>query len=315
MKMSRSDLRQYLVSCPLCNEALVNKVARLWISRGMLVCHRYGTVVLAGCAQCVRRQIVKHMLLNAIAGWWSFYGILQTPFVLLQNAFEMILPTSCKVMEAFLRSCGIDPSAVRVNALGLSGDQQDLLDASLAAMKWAIVADGVIHDVEIEAALDLADRLVDGRLSREYLLEALLLADACNAKARWNETVRLSIVKMAFAVAAQDGSVSTVEFQFLRKLAREMGVVEAAEQIFVNMCGGGEGGGPEVNSELAWAMSVLGIDRADDIRVIKAAYRRLMLKYHPDRIGIKGQDSQFHIEKAQEVNRAYSYLMGRLGLK
>lgn len=49
---------------------------------------------------------------------------------------------------------------------------------------------------------------------------------------------------------------------------------------------------------------VLGVSSLDDISVIKAEYRKLCKKYHPDIVGPKG------IEKFREINEAWNTIKG-----
>lgn len=57
--------------------------------------------------------------------------------------------------------------------------------------------------------------------------------------------------------------------------------------------------------DYARACEILGVSQSDDFEVIKKAYRKLALKYHPDRGGSE--------EKMKEINDAYEIIKDRKG--
>lgn len=96
------------------------------------------------CRNCVKHQAFGTLALNALGVWWSYLGLLVTPAVILQNILELLIPRSTRRLEMCLRILGMDPEALRINARGLSGEQQMLCDAAIAAIKGAIVSDSSI---------------------------------------------------------------------------------------------------------------------------------------------------------------------------
>ncbi len=60
---------------------------------------------------------------------------------------------------------------------------------------------------------------------------------------------------------------------------------------------------------------ILQVDPQAEQEVIDAAYRRLMLKYHPDVTRVEGKDSPEFLRKVQDINEAYATLSDPLQRK
>ena len=66
---------------------------------------------------------------------------------------------------------------------------------------------------------------------------------------------------------------------------------------------------PKANIEDAY--KVLGINKDDDMKTIKKAYKKLVRQYHPDIIASQGKDEAYMKEataKTQEINQAYEMI-------
>ncbi len=60
--------------------------------------------------------------------------------------------------------------------------------------------------------------------------------------------------------------------------------------------------------------TVLGVTKGDDFAVIKKAYRKLSMQYHPDKVAHLGDEFKgVAEEKMKEINAAYDYLRKKFG--
>ncbi len=114
------------------------------------------------------------------------------------------------------------------------------------------------------------------------------------------------LIQLAFV----DGEVSSDEDRVLQTIAKAFEfdpnlyhkIFDEFESIMQNIH-------PKVNIDDAYKL--LGVDKSDDISVIKKAYRKLIRKYHPDIIKSQGKSEEYMEEatkKTQEINQAYEMI-------
>lgn len=118
---------------------------------------------------------------------------------------------------------------------------------------------------------------------------------------------RLQLVNFLVLIAQADGSVPQSEIEALQFVAANLGISAEDLGSMLNLSSGG--------SSLDAAYKVLGItaDASDD--EVKAAYRRMALKHHPDRVATLGDDVRKAAEKKfQEINAAKETIYKARGL-
>jgi DnaJ-domain-containing protein 1 len=309
----------YQITCPHCGVRLVDAAKRLWILRGFILAARYGTVTLVGCTPCVRAQVTRELWTNLAAGWWCFPWGLGTPLVVLQNLIELLAPATAGAIEDALQRAGLDPDEVRVDARGFSGEQRRMLDAAYAVLGRAILADGRIDGREIDLACRIIIRLTGDRVSRDEVIDALLLADPDAIHYHGLRTdYRIALLRMALDVARTDGIITSGERQYLQRVASMLGIgADVLEEILGNAWGqhAADSRTRPANDDLARALACLEISDPTDILAVKAAYRRQMLHHHPDRAGRNAEVQARYHRKAQEINWAYDYLLRYAGVR
>ena len=118
---------------------------------------------------------------------------------------------------------------------------------------------------------------------------------------------RLQLVNFLVLIAQADGSVPQSEIEALQFVAANLGISAEDLGSMLNLSSGG--------SSLDAAYKVLGItaDASDD--EVKAAYRHMALKHHPDRVATLGDDVRKAAEKKfQEINAAKETIYKARGL-
>lgn len=122
-----------------------------------------------------------------------------------------------------------------------------------------------------------------------------------------NYSVRLQLLNMLFSVASGDGSVVDVEVAVIKTIARYMRVTDAdlasISAMFIKQ------------SNPDWAYQVLELSPNCSDEDIKKAYRRMAMKYHPDKVNSLGEEvRQSATEKFRKVKEAYDYLKQQRGI-
>ena len=126
------------VPCPHCERDLIEDARELWFVQGLLVVTRYGSRRYIGCTRCVRRKVIANLLEVAVMGWWSVYGVLATPFVVLQNLVALVTGPDEGTLRACLRGVGIDADEVAVDAFGRTREQDRVANAILDVLAEAV---------------------------------------------------------------------------------------------------------------------------------------------------------------------------------
>lgn len=118
---------------------------------------------------------------------------------------------------------------------------------------------------------------------------------------------RLQLVNFLVTIAQADGSVPQSEIEALQFMAANLGISAEDLSSMLNLSYGG--------SSLDAAYKVLGITADATDEEVKAAYRSMALKHHPDRVATLGEDVRRAAEKKfQEINAAKETIYKARGL-
>ena len=118
---------------------------------------------------------------------------------------------------------------------------------------------------------------------------------------------RLQLVSFLIMIAKADGVVVNEEVMALRNVAANLGIAADDLESMLNMSAG--------SNNLEAAYKVLGITSAASNDEVKAAYRKMALKHHPDRVATLGEDVRKAAEKKfQEINEAKETIFKARGM-
>jgi len=142
-------------------------------------------------------------------------------------------------------------------------------------------------------------------LLREILKQDIPLSQVC-AQIRQNvdHASRLELLHLLFGVANSDGEVSDPELAVIEQVAHLTGIsmkdFASLRAMFVK--------------EKGAAYKILEIEKSASVDEIKKAYRRMAMKYHPDKVHHLGPDFMKDAqEKFRKINEAYEQIKTERG--
>ena len=207
------------------------------------------------------------------------------------------------------------------------GERNSFMFSLLVLSSYIINADGKIMHSEMEVVRRFL-RQNFGEAAKEQGEEILLklfeqqkrmgmaeyrtvIYDSCQQiSANMLYEQRLQLLNFLVIIAQADGVVVPEEIQALKEVALNMGLsVEDVEQM-LNLQSGAS-----ASSSLDDAYKVLGISPSATNDEVKAAYRKMALKHHPDKVATLGEDVRKAAEKKfQEINDAKDRIYKARGL-
>ena len=185
----------------------------------------------------------------------------------------------------------------------------------LVLMASVVKADGRVNKDELSVVKRFLVQNYGEDAAREawQILNQILKQDvdvaevATQCAKQLNYSVRLQLLNMLFSVAAGDGVVNDAEVNVIRVIARCMHVSDADTSSISAMFT------KQINKD--WAYQVLELSSNCSNDDIKKAYRRMAMKYHPDKVNSLGEEvRQSATEKFRKVKEAYDYLKQQRGI-
>lgn len=206
------------------------------------------------------------------------------------------------------------------------GQRNSFLFAMLVMASYIIRADGRIMHSEMEfvrrflrvnfgeGAVDEGQQILLNLFERRKQMERTnpmafknTIHD-CGVQIAANLTYeqRLQLLDFLVKIAQSDGNVCQAEIDALKEVAVAMGLSVAEVDSMLNLRG----------SSLEDAYKVLEVSPDATDAEVRAAYRRLALKHHPDKVAALGEDIRKAAEKKfQEINEAKERIYKARGLK
>lgn len=147
------------------------------------------------------------------------------------------------------------------------------------------------------------DRLL---LLRELLKQDFSVADVCaQIKQYMPHPSRLQLLHLLYGLANSDDHIDAAELQVIEQIARYMGISAADAASLKAM----------YYKDVESAYQVLEITANATDEEVKKAYRRMAVKYHPDKVSQLGEDVQRAAkEKFQKLQEAYEHIRKSRGM-
>jgi DnaJ like chaperone protein len=142
---------------------------------------------------------------------------------------------------------------------------------------------------------------------RDLLKQDIPLADVCRQIERHMDySSRLQLLHLLFNISLADGVVNQAEQAVIEKIADYTGVSRADYVSIKNMFI------PDTDPDY----KILETDPSATDEEIKKAYRRMAMKYHPDKVSHLGEDFRKAAgEKFRKVNEAYKRIREERNMK
>ena len=193
--------------------------------------------------------------------------------------------------------------------------QGDISVSIIVLLACVIKADGRILKSEINSIKPFLIRNFgeEGAKQALQLLKQLLNQNinpaevAAQIRQYVNYSVRLELIHLLLGVAKADGEVADSECQVIETIAISMGISTADYQSLLSLY--------RKQQDANWAYTALEIEPTATDEEVKKAYRRMAMKYHPDKVANAGENiRQQATDKFRAINEAYEHIKSLRGL-
>nr|MCU0364012.1 molecular chaperone DjiA [Bacteroidales bacterium] len=135
---------------------------------------------------------------------------------------------------------------------------------------------------------------------RDLLKQDIPVKDVCQQiGSNMDYSSRLQLLHLLFNISLADGSANAAEVETIEKISGFMGINSSDFRSIKNMFV------PETDS----LYRILEIERSATNDEVKKAYRKMAMKYHPDKVTHLGEDFRRTAdEKFRKVNEAYEII-------
>ena len=196
---------------------------------------------------------------------------------------------------------------------GMTTTPNDYLFSLLVLVSAVLKADGKILKSELNYVKEFfkANFGIEGAQNALKVLQDLTkqnipVTDVCQQiKNYMDYPGRLQLIHFLFGIAASDGEVHPDELKLIRHIAINLGISTADYTSIEAM----------VIPKTDWAYDVLEISSVASNEEVKKAYRKMAVKYHPDKVSYLGEEvQQAANEKFKKVNEAYQLISKERGI-
>ena len=141
---------------------------------------------------------------------------------------------------------------------------------------------------------------------RDILKQSIPVRDvSIQIKNKLDYSSRLQLIHFLYGVSYSDRKVSPEEIKVIRMIAGYLGITEKDMDSLQSM----------FYKDIDSAYKILEIDPTATNEEVKKAYRRMAIKYHPDKVNYLGEEFRKTAnEKFQKVNEAYERIKKERGI-
>ena len=199
-------------------------------------------------------------------------------------------------------------------ASGYSSKPGDFGAALLVLVAAVMKADGKILKSELEYVRRFFNKQFGSEKTKQHLLvlrellkKDIPIQDVClQIKTYTMYPARLQLMHLLFGVAAVDDHLDESELRVIQQIAAYLGIRQAdyasIKAMFVK----------EVDGDY----KILEIDKNATNEEVKKAYRKMAVKYHPDKVSHMGEEyKESAKQKFQKMKDAYDTIKKQRGMK
>lgn len=136
-------------------------------------------------------------------------------------------------------------------------------------------------------------------------IDAIAVADQISKHV--NYSTRLELVHLLLDLANADGEMHPLEIDVISQISKHMLVSDADYQSLLALY--------KRDKDVNWAYTALEIQPSATDEEVKKAYRRMAMKYHPDKVATMGEEiRQQATEKFRAINEAYEHIKKQRGI-
>lgn len=219
-----------------------------------------------------------------------------------------------------------DPENMDAGNETYTGQRNSFLFSLLVMASYIIRADGKIMHSEMEFVrrflrtnfgedavaegeqilLNLFEQRKRMEATNPYAFQNTIRECGAQIAANMSYEERLQLLSFLAQIARSDGNVCAAEIDALKEVAQSMQLSAKEVESMLNLSG----------NSLEEAYKVLEVEPTATDDEVRAAYRRLALKHHPDRVATLGEDIRKAAEeKFQSINNAKERIYKARGMK
>ena len=193
--------------------------------------------------------------------------------------------------------------------------QGDISVSIIVLLACVIKADGRVLKVEINYIKPFLVRTFGEEQAKQALalLKQLLneqidpVAVSRQMAQYINYSTRLELVRLLLEVSNSDGDIAPQELNVIEIIATNMAVQQADYQSLLALY--------QRHKDVNWAYTALEISPSATNDEVKKAYRRMAMKYHPDKVANAGEELRKQAtDKFRGINEAYEHIKKQRGM-